>query len=201
VQTGSAASRAASSGLGCGCREKQCRCGHLTTALRTDSLCRSVAVSHDRTRLICFSARARDCSHLTTKRRLSGFTRQLRLIGEASTGHPGVPTNQDPGRAVRGRPASPRPEARAPSRTPHETGTNTAIITTLEAAASGAPRLALRRCRRQPEHLSAATSCDDLGAPGAMILASVRQIAALPAPRVAHCPEHRARRTPRRPLW
>jgi len=59
-----------------GCREKRCPRGHLTTALRTDSLCNSRAASHDRIRLICTSARASDCSYLTPKRRLSGFTRQ-----------------------------------------------------------------------------------------------------------------------------
>jgi hypothetical protein len=63
-------------GLRGGCREKKCPCGHLTTALRIDSLCGSLAGSHDRTLLICRSAQASDCSHLTTKRRLSGFTRQ-----------------------------------------------------------------------------------------------------------------------------
>ncbi len=59
-----------------GCRTKKCPCGHLTTALRTDSLCGSLAASHDRTRLICPGAGSSDWSHLTTERRLSGFVRQ-----------------------------------------------------------------------------------------------------------------------------
>jgi hypothetical protein len=37
--------------IGGGCREKKCSCEHLTTALRTDSLCGSLAASHDRTRI------------------------------------------------------------------------------------------------------------------------------------------------------
>ena len=82
---------------------------------------------------------------------------------------------------------------------------NTASITTVEVVPGGRPRALLAWlcavAAVSQNTLSAATSCYGQGAPEAMILASVRQIAGLPAPRVAHCPEHRARRTPRRPLW